>query len=269
MSKLDDFLSKEGKGMIQKSGVHSAFSECDQVFKSTLGDPRNEEMALILGKVKDKEEFYLSFGGYNAPYRMKKNHMLYLVAAITKLTGDLVNKEYKEDLQKILKKGIKDGSCEPVVGIGSGGVKKKEITPEELKKFLDKVQKAKEVVDEGGDSREEMSEEYESAKKEISDFEDIVNSMTPEEQKILEGEAATKTRELLFDKAKALEKELLGEIVMEESVEYDYAYFKKIYVDKGAEHMREELAKIPKELRKAIIEKIVEEVKAEETARLE
>lgn len=269
MGKLDDFLnslSSKHKISTHADALHIAFKKCDKVYKSTLGNPDLNEMPLYIGK--KGEEYLLSFGGKEAPFELSKYQILYLLSALTRV----LDEDFKgngSSLQDEVKISLDEGVV-PIIGSNIiTPTKETKKSPEDLKEFLERAEKAKEILDsskgkEGEEEvEEEMSEAYQAAKRELEDFEEVYQSFTPEERNKLSQVMSEKSRDLLFEKAKSLEEELLGEIESDPSISYDYSYFKKIYTDKGAEFMREELAKIPKEERKDIINKIVEEVKQE------
>lgn len=112
------------------------------------------------------------------------------------------------------------------------------------------------------DIKEELEEQSAEEKKENAFKEDVkgmIDKMTPEEKEEFLKNQVKEARDEMFENLKKFESELLGEIEVEEDVKYDYDYYKKVF-DKGKlPALREELAKIPKEERQAIINKIVEE----------
>jgi len=102
-------------------------------------------------------------------------------------------------------------------------------------------------------------EEIEEIKEGIKDVEDILNSMSDEEKEEFQKEMLKEQRDNLYEQAKDLEKELLGEIIVEQPVEQNYEYFSKIYENEGKAALKEEMAKLPKQHRSEIIEKIMAE----------
>lgn len=106
---------------------------------------------------------------------------------------------------------------------------------------------------------EEVVDELEATE---SDMSQVLDNLSPEEKEELAREKAAEMRKQVFDKAAALEKELLGEIKTEPNVSYDYEHFNKIFLEKGTAALKEELAKLPKEERKPMIDKIVAEHKS-------
>jgi len=261
MGVLDDFFKKNTKRTeLQKESAHVSFGTCDRVYKSTLGDPDLNQMDLLIGKVDGRDKILLSFGSGNPPYVLEKHHYLYLVAALTKVGNKLFEEGFKQDMKTEITNGLKDGSCLPMVGssIGKSSPSEEELTPEELKEFLKgKLPDDVKVDDIDLSSFNEMKEK-------IEDFEKIMESMSDEDRAVLEKAAAAEREKLIYEKAKALEAELLGEIEVEEVKQRDYKFYKKIYIDKGPEAMREELAKLGKEERKSIIDQVIKDLKDED-----
>ena len=96
----------------------------------------------------------------------------------------------------------------------------------------------------------------------MEDFQKIIESLTPEQREKMEAELSLKREDLIAKRAKEFELELLGEVEIEESVVYDFEYFKNLYEKKGMAFLKEEMAKVPKEEREELTQKIVEHYKA-------
>tara|TARA_R110000772_G_scaffold57842_3_gene130919 strand:- start:336 stop:1175 length:840 start_codon:yes stop_codon:yes gene_type:complete len=241
-------------GMKIASSLHRSFQQCETISRVTLGNPSNNELPINMGKVKDKDLFLLGIGDGEEPFKMNKKEFLYMLKALNKIGGKIFEDE-GEDLTAEL------ALAKPLIELGSSEAPKEleDKTIEELQDLLEKAEKLKKSIQE----EEPDTPEYEEAVKSSKDMQEIFNSLSDEEKKILEKDIAKQRQDAIYDRAKALEKDLTGDLETEAKIDYNYAYFKKIYKDKGTNFMREELAKIPKEERKDIIDKIVEEVRKE------
>lgn len=257
----DDSLNEPGIGSANHaigSSLHRDYQACEIINRVTLGDPANSELPINMGKVKGKDMFLLGIGDDDAPFKLNKNEFLYLLTSLTKIGG----KSFEDEglvLADEVAKALDSGDIRSHIGSSDPQNGTKERTIEELQELLEKRKEAGKSIQE----EEPDTPEYEDAVKSAKDMQEIFESLSPEEKKILEKDIAEQRQNAVFNRAKALEKDLTGDLETEPKIEYNYAYFNKIYKDKGTDFMREELAKIPKEERKAIIDQIVQEVKAE------
>lgn len=285
MGKLDDWLNDMDKnskdfnyvegdsenGPAGYAAIHNDFKSCDKIYYCTLGNPKDQNLLLIIGQTSDEKYILVGFGE-NDPFVLAEEEFYYLIVAFTSVG----NKLFNGDLQKNIDEGLKTGSCVPTIGSGRHpngsplNVPESEFegkTPveslEKIKDLMNKKKKAEEAMKDF-DEDDIDTPEYNEALKMAEDFSQTLDSFSEEEKKQLAKELSKQNEENIYKKAKALEKDLLGDIEEDEAITYDYRYFKKVFKEQGPEHLREELAKIPKEERPEVIQKIVTEVKAED-----
>lgn len=259
MGRLDDLIQKLGGDKINAidTKTHSDFSECDTIYKSELVSEEGPSLALFLGMVPGKDKILLGFG-YERPFVMTERQFLYFSQAHVRLGDEMYKDKKGYSFREAHKKNAKTEERVEMT-LGKGDMPKKRSL-EDLQELINESGKVKETLE---NTEDVETEAYEEAKKAAEDMQEIFDSLSEEEKNALSKDIAKQQEEMLYEQAKALEKDLMGELEEEPKIEYDYHYFKKIREEKGNEVLREELAKIPKEERKAMINKIVEEAKNE------
>jgi len=240
---------ENNKEEIEKINAHPGFDDSEIMFRSTLGETGN--LALIFAKVSQKDRYLLGIGDGADPLSLTHNELIYLIRSLSGVSQRTLKKTGTFNQAALTSEDTK-----PNIKEVSPRTRK---TLEEIQDLINTADMAKESLE--GDDLDIESEEYDQAKAAAKDMAEIFNSLSPEEKEILDAEMQKKSQELVTQKARALEKMLLGDIKEEQAIVYDYEYFKNIHATKGKEFLREELAKIPKAERKEIINKIVTESK--------
>lgn len=261
-------MSSKKEIPIDSNSIAPEFRECESIHKANLGNPEDDRLPIYFGYNTKKEEFILQIGEADNAIFMSKLEYAYFMASLAKLSNEGVMESFSsstEDFitEQLVKGGIKlsyGNSKDPMEDTTTSKPMGK-LSSEDLENFLDTtVKKAK--LDSSDDPID--TEEYEELKEQLADFEKIYKNLTDEEKAKVEAQMNLRREEMLEEKAKKFEATLLGEIEQEDKIEYTYKYFKQVYDEKGPEFMREELAKIPKAERSAIIKKIVAEVEQEQ-----
>lgn len=257
------------------NGIHKSFENCDVVYMANDGDPGKKiSYPIYIGVVKSENLFLLSFGPDMAPFELTQDNLFYMLDAMQATTAAIYNDEMglnEKDFREKFK-SVRDKANS--LSIGHSGGTKPMMSTEELANFL-KSEKGEDVVGAseeinelidkvkiaGNKLRKEDLEDSvkESIMQEIEDVRSLVDKMPEAEKNAFYKQMAKRTESVLDEKVADLEKELLGDIEIEEEPDFSYAYFEGVFIKKGIQALKEELAKIPKEDRKAIIEKITKE----------
>lgn len=265
MGKLEDYLNDMAGDAKSSSSVHVAhlaalhkdYQNCSKVYRVNKGNPEHGELPITLAKVKDKDMYLISFGEAEIPFRLNKEELIYMLTGLTKGISEMIKDETGEDVGDLTKENLKNANTRPSIGIGSFNPGK---TLEELQELMKQAKDAQSVLE---DDEQIGTDNYEEAKRQAEDMKEIFDGLSEEEKEVLQKDIREKQEQMLYDRAKALEKDLMGSLQEEQPITYDYAYFKKVHAEQGTEMLREELAKIPREERQDIIDKIVEEAQAE------
>jgi hypothetical protein len=134
----------------------------------------------------------------------------------------------------------------------------------EIDQTLGKAYEQKQIDDLKSKFESEIDEddinEAQKIKQEMESFaeemKERLDKLDPDEVIAYKKAAEKKFAELSQKKMKSIEKTLLGEIQEEAGIDYDYKYFANVYEKYGRETLREELAKLPKDRREEVINKI-------------
>lgn len=277
MSELNDLNKLSGNDSSKKSKDYlpKSYADCGVVSKANLEDEKADDyLPMYLGiDKKDPNKYFFSMGPNN-PYTMHKTEVVYLIEglkALLKNNEKIDDAEYAElvvSTKNVIK--ISDGFEVPkdnnvehskILSDLIEGKKEGEDTETEKENSMPKeiLSKLKEVAKKllGKNLSDEDIKELEEQRK---DVEKIMESMSPEEKEELQHQMAKEKRDEIYEQAKAFEKELLGDIVAQEDIVYDYDHFVKIYEkDRSVLALKEEMAKLPKGERAAMIAKIVQE----------
>lgn len=252
---------------LQGVKIPVAYRRCKVVYRATFDD---DNLPVYLGIDAGGNDLFLGFGT-DDPYQFKYEQGLYLVGAIT----SLVNKAHVEQkghanidpLMPPIMKRLNLATAEnksPVTGDSDskGKPEDKESTAESS---LDELKKT--IYDNTEDSEEaeavmeELKGSLEEVKNMASEAAEFTKNMSEEERNEYMKEIAEKEEQLIAKKAREFERNLMGTLEQEDETTYNYNYFKDIHAKHGQAALKEELAKIPKDERNDIIEKIKSEYK--------
>lgn len=257
-------LSQEPVQNITKGEVHSDFGDCVDIQKVTYKDKHS--LAIYTGKNLSTGKFYVALG-LQKPWKLTEDQFAFMVSGLlasiemmSKL-GHTSNNDSAQILSGVtgdihIARSTYSNSAH------SSSEDQQEVDSEKQQAYMD-LKKA--IYDHENDGSDQDTEIQEIQKK-INDVralqrahEAAENEMTEEEREKQKKDLERREMELMAQKNRLFEKRLLGKLEEEEKITYDYNYFKAIHRERGMQALKEELAKIPKEERRDIIEQIKSE----------
>jgi hypothetical protein len=240
---------------VPSKDVPEHFRHCDHVYRSVFKHNGRVGYPIYLG-VKDNDIVFSI--GLDNPITLDKNTLAYLGITLSNLADTVLTEDLKISDVKKHQAEIADDIEISVRAIDASDALEEE--KEALDTLKDQMMgNAEDSLDTSGleEMQKEMTELVEEAKAKF-------DSMSEQEKKEYAKNLENKLYQIRAKKIKALEKTLLGNLEEEPSITYDYAYFKKIFDEKGVHAFREEIAKIPKDERPAMIKQITEQAKKEQ-----
>jgi hypothetical protein len=252
-----------GDHKLDAKGMPKAYKDCKVVYRATLDD---HKLPLFVG-VDDSEEEYLVGFGTAAPFSLTRRQFFYMIAALSSLMAEAVSENTGMDKDEI-QQAMVDMQDDVTFGKGvvdPSSVPAEDKDPSDIEGLKGKIFGSDAADDqniEGSISKlEEMKDTMEEMVSAREDLETMMEGMTEEERKECLKEQHKKEQDALDKKAREFERSLLGVIEEEDETVFNYNYFKEIHEKSGPAALKEELAKIPKEEREEIIQKIMAEYK--------
>lgn len=246
-------LSGKKQSNKQVDNLPEAYKECNMIYKSVHN---TLELPIYLGVDTKENKFYIGFGNEN-PFLLSKEEIIYMMTALGALVSKGLEEQYGKTPEEIHKE-VNSSSKDITFSKGEGYPDK---ATAELKKKVAEDQGFDELSEEDKQKLDEIKGNLEEVQNMQEQAEEYTKNMSPEEKSQYLKDIAKKQEELLAKKAREFERSLLGSIEEEDSITYNYDYFKDIHEKEGQAALKEELAKIPKEERQEIIDKIIQEAK--------
>jgi len=232
-----------------------AYKECSQLLRATYGN--DTYLPVLMGVSKNNSDKVFFSLGHENPVVMTKEESKYLVNALISLYKELFNEDLGPKEFHHTGVNIFNGFDTPEDKNVQASKELAQLIDGKEKDIKEVFQKLKAVVKEM--TGQELSDEkIEELSKQKEDLENIFENLSPEEKELLEKQIIEEKRRETEEHFESLEKELLGEIKIEELPEFTFEYFDKIYTDKGIAFLKEELAKLPKTDRQSMIEKFMD-----------
>lgn len=244
--------------------VPEGYESCTSMYRA-VHKKLGKEIHLGIDKPADK--YYVGFGS-NPPFILNEDELIYMMTGMSALTTESLKDNTGKDMKGIASAAMK---CNAEIKLSKGSITNSDPgkedgaeTSEELKKKIyeeEETEESSKKEEEIKKNMEEIKGDLEEIKNMSEQVDEFTKKMSPEEKKAYIEDLNRKHEEQLAKKAREFERSLLGSIEEEENVTYNYDYFKDIHEKQGAAALKEELAKLPKEERQEIIDKIKAEYK--------